>query len=311
MTETAICIDNITRDFEMVRAVNGLSLEVPSGIIFGFLGPNGAGKTTTINLLLGLLEPTSGRAEVLGFDTRTQANEVRTHTGALLEHPGLYEQLSAEDNLEFYGRIWHLPVNERRDRIKELLTHMGVWERRKERVGTWSKGMKQKLALGRALLHRPPLIFLDEPTAGLDVIAATAVRDDLEALAAREGVTVFLTTHNMAEAERLCEQVAVIRDGELMAIGHPDELRDRAGGPGLEILGHGFEDNVLNLLRAHPDVVAAEVLNEKHLTIDLREDMDAAPLVSLVVGAGAQVEEVSRSKASLEEVFLTLMEEER
>lgn len=310
MTKTAICIEKVTRDFETVRAVNGLSLEVPSGIIFGFLGPNGAGKTTTINLLLGLLEPTSGRAEVLGFDTRTQANKVRTHSGALLEHPGLYEQLSAEDNLEFYGRIWRMPVDERQVRIKELLTHMGVWERRKERVGTWSKGMKQKLALGRALLHRPPLIFLDEPTAGLDVVAATAVRDDLEALTAREGVTVFLTTHNMAEAERLCEQVAVIRDGELVAIGNPDELRARAGGPGLEILGRGFEDNVLNLLRAHPDVVAAEVLNE-HLTIDLREGRDAAPLVSLVVSAGVQVEEVRRSKASLEEIFLTLMEEEK
>jgi len=310
MTDIAIRIKNITRDFETVRAVDDISLEVPSGIIFGFLGPNGAGKTTTINLLLGLLEPTSGRAEVLGFDTRTQANEVRTHTGALLEHPGLYEQLSAEDNLEFYGRIWCMPENERRARIKELLTHMGVWERRKERVGTWSKGMKQKLALGRAMLHRPSLVFLDEPTAGLDVIAATAVRDDLETLSAREGVTVFLTTHNMAEAERLCEQVAVIRDGELVAIGHPDELRARAGGPGLEILGHGFEDNVLNLLRTHPNVVAAEVLNGEHLTIDLREGMNAAPLVSLVVSAGVQVEEVRRSKASLEEVFLTLMEEE-
>jgi len=311
MTEIAIRIENITRDFEMVRAVDDLSLEVPSGIIFGFLGPNGAGKTTTINLLLGLLEPTSGRAEVLGFDTRTQADEVRTHTGAFLEHPGLYEQLSAEDNLEFYGRIWRMPVNERRARIKELLTHMGVWERRKERMGTWSKGMKQKLALARAMLHRPPLIFLDEPTAGLDVVAATTVRDDLEALTTREGVTVFLTTHNMAEAERLCEQVAVIRDGKLVAIGHPDELRARAGGPGLEILGRGFEDNLLNLLRAHPHVVAAEVLNEEHLTIDLHEGMDAAPLVSLVVSAGVQVEEIRRRKASLEEVFLTLMEEER
>jgi ABC-2 type transport system ATP-binding protein len=255
MTEIAIRIENITRDFETVRAVDGLSLEVPSGIIFGFLGPNGAGKTTTINLLLGLLEPTSGRAEVLDFDTRTQANEVRTRTGALLEHPGLYEQLSAEDNLEFYGRIWRMPATERQARIKELLTHMGVWERRKERVGTWSKGMKQKLALARTMLHRPPLVFLDEPTAGLDVIAATAVRDELDALAAREGVTVFLTTHNMAEAEMLCSQVAVIREGELVAIGHPDELRARAGGPRLEIMGRGFDDNVLNLLRAHPDVV--------------------------------------------------------
>jgi len=310
MTETAIRIENITRDFDTVRAVDGLSLEVPPGIIFGLLGPNGAGKTTIIYLLLGLLEPTSGRAEVLNFDTQTQADEVRARCGALLEHPGLYEQMSAEDNLEFYGRIWRMPASKRQARIKELLTHMGVWERRKERVGTWSKGMKQRLALARAMIHRPPLIFLDEPTAGLDVVSAVMVRDDLEALAAREGVTVFLTTHNMAEAERLCSQVAVIREGKLMAIGHPDELRAQAGGPRLEIIGRGFDDNVLNLLRAHVDVAAAEVENER-LTIDLREGVDAAPIVSLVVSAGIQVEEVHRGRPSLEEVFLTLMEEER
>jgi len=310
MTETAIRIENLTRDFETVRAVDGLSLEVPAGIIFGFLGPNGAGKTTTINLLLGLLEPTSGRAEVLGNDTRTQADEVRTHTGALLEHPGVYEQLSAEDNLEFYGRVYQMPTAERQARIKELLTHAGVWERRKERVGTWSKGMKQKLALARAMLHRPPLVFLDEPTAGLDVVAAAAVRDDLESLAAREGVTVFLTTHNMAEAERLCAQVAVIREGKLVAIGHPDKLRARSGGPRVEIVGRGFNEHALQLLRARPEVAAAEMHNQ-HLEIDLHGEADTAPLVSLLVGAGVAVEEVRRGKASLEEVFLTLMEEER
>ena len=310
MTETAIRIENLTRDFETVRAVDSLSLEVPAGIIFGFLGPNGAGKTTTINLLLGLLEPTSGRAEVLGFDTRTQADEVRTRTGALLEHPGVYEQLTAEDNLEFYGRVWRMPAAERQARIKELLTHMGVWERRKERVGTWSKGMKQKLALARAMLHRPALVFLDEPTAGLDVVAAATVRDDLEALAAREGVTVFLTTHNMAEAERLCAQVAVIREGSLVALGDPDDLRARSGGPRLEIVGRGFNESALQLLRARPEVTAAEVHGD-HLVIDLRQETDTAPLVSLMVSAGIQVEEVRRGKASLEEVFLTLMEEER
>ncbi|MEE8122281.1 MAG: ABC transporter ATP-binding protein, partial [Anaerolineales bacterium] len=219
-------------------------------------------------------------------------------------------QLNAEDNLEFYGRISRLQATERRTRIKELLTHMGLWERRKERVGTWSKGMKQKLALARVMLHRPPLVFLDEPTAGLDVVAATAVRDDLEALAEREGVTVFLTTHNMVEAERLCSQVAVIREGELVAIGHPDELRARTAGPGLEILGRGFDDNVLNLLRAHQDVVVAEMQNER-LIINVGEGMDTASLVSQMVSAGVQVEEVHRGRASLEEVFLTLMEEER
>ena len=310
MAKTAIRIENLTRDFETVRAVHDLSLEVPAGIIFGFLGPNGAGKTTTINLLLGLLEPTSGRAEVLGFDTRTQPDEVRTRTGALLEHAGVYEQLSAEDNLEFYGRIWRMPAAERQARIRELLTHMGVWERRKERVGTWSKGMKQKLALARAMLHRPALVFLDEPTAGLDVMAAVAVRDDLASLAASEGVTVFLTTHNMVEAERLCAQVAVIREGSLVAIGHPDRLRARAGGPRVEIVGRGFNEDALALLRARPEVTAAEVYGD-HLAIDLHEETDTAPLVSLLVGAGVAVEEVRRGKASLEEVFVTLMQEER
>jgi ABC-2 type transport system ATP-binding protein len=302
-------MEGLTRDFETVRALDGLSLEVPAGTIFGFLGPNGAGKTTTISLLLGLLEPTSGRAEVLGFDTRTHAHEARTRTGALLEHSGVYEQLSAEDNLTFYGRVWRMPAEERRVRVKELLTDMGLWERRRERAGTWSKGMKQKLALARALLHRPSLVLLDEPTAGLDVPSAAAVRDDLETLAAREGVTVFLTTHNMAEAERLCSQVAVIRQGRLVAVGHPDQLRAGAGGPRVEVVGRGFSNGVLNLLGARPEVAEARVKNQ-HLEIDLRQEIDVAPLVTLLVGAGVQVEEVRRGKASLEEVFLTLVQEE-
>ena len=306
---TAIHIENLTRDFGKVRALDGLSLDVPAGIIFGFLGPNGAGETTTINLLLGLLEPTAGHAAVLGFDTRTQADEVRARSGALLEHPGLYEQLSAEDNLEFYGRVYRLPPAERQARIKELLTQMGLWERRKDSAGKWSKGMKQKLALARALLHRPALIFLDEPTAGLDVQAAVAVRDDLASLAAREGVTVFLTTHNMTEAEKLCGRVAVIRQGRLVALGNPDELRTRSGTPHVEIVGRGFHEQALALLRARPEVASAEVHNGR-LVIELHQETEAAPLVSLLVSAGAQVEEVRRGKASLEDVFLTLMHEE-
>lgn len=310
MTETAIRIENLTRYFGSVRAVDGLFLEVPAGIIFGFLGPNGSGKTTTINLLLGLLKPTGGQAEVLGFNTRTHADDIRSRTGALLEYPGLYEKMSAEDNLEFYGRVWRIPAAERQARIKELLTQMGMWERRKENVGKWSRGMKQKLAMARALIHRPPLVFLDEPTAGLDVVAAAALRNDLAALVAREGVTVFLTTHNMAEAERLCGQVGVIRQGKLIAVGHPDELRGRAGGPRVEVVGAGFNESVLNLLRAQPEVSAAEMQNS-HLSIHLRQEMDVAPLVNLMVNAGVQVEEVRKGKASLEEVFLTLMEEEK
>ena len=169
--------------------------------------------------------------------------------------------------------------------------------------------MRQKLAVARALMHHPALVFLDEPTAGLDVVAAAAVRDDLENLSAREGMTVFLTTHNMAEAERLGQQVAVIRHGKLVAIGHPDKLRAQAGSPQVEILGRGFNDDVLELLRAQPEVTAAQVHNGR-LVIDLRTNTDVAPLVSLVVNAGVQVEEVHKGKASLEEAFLAMMEEE-
>ena len=178
-SDRAIRVDALVRSFGVLRAVDELTLEVPTGIIFGFLGPNGAGKTTTINLLLGLLEPTSGRAEVLGFDPWTRGEEVRGRTGAVLEHTGVYEQLSAEENLEFYGRVWRIPTDARRARIHELLTAMDLWDRRREKAGTWSRGMQQRLALARALLHRPSLLFLDEPTAGLDVMAATSVRDDL------------------------------------------------------------------------------------------------------------------------------------
>jgi ABC-2 type transport system ATP-binding protein len=310
MAENAIHLENLTRDFESVRAVDGLSLEVPAGTIFGFLGPNGAGKTTTIRLLLGLLEPTAGRAEVLGYDTRTEAQEIRARTGALLEHSGIYEPLSAQDNLEFYARAYRLPRAERQARVQELLEHMGLWERCKDQAGTWSKGMQQKLALARALLHRPALVLLDEPTAGLDVPSAAAVRDDLAELAEREGTTVFLTTHNMAEAEKLCSRVAVIRKGRLMAVGHPDELRARSGGPRVEVTGRGFSEEALALLRGRPEVTAAALQNG-HLAIDLRQETSTAPLVSLLVGAGVEVEEVRRGKASLEDVFLTLMEEDQ
>jgi len=309
MTEFAIRTENLTRSFGTVQAVDKLTVEVPSGIIFGFLGPNGAGKTTTIHLLLGLLEPTDGQAKVLGFDTQTQADEIRQRTGVLLEHSGLYERLSAEDNLEFYGRIWHLPPPTRKSRTKELLDHLCLWERRKETVWTWSRGMKQKLAVARALLHRPSLVFLDEPTAGLDPVAATSLRRDLAVLSSREGVTVFLTTHNLAEAEQLCHQVGVIREGKLVAVGCPNELWARNDAPRVEIAGHGFSEKLLVLLRDRPEVTATDV-QDSRLLIDLRGDVSIAPLISLIVGSGASVEEIHRDEADLEEFFLTLMEAE-
>jgi len=305
-----IFLENLTRDFDSFRAVDQLSLEIPSGIVFGFLGPNGAGKTTTIRMLLGLMEPTSGRANILGYDSQTQAAEIRANTGALLEHSGVYEHLSAEGNLEFFGRVYRMPMNQRKRRIKELLSQMGLWERRKEPVGKWSRGMKQRLALARALLHRPPLVFLDEPTAGLDVMAASAVREDIAALVSQQRTTVFLTTHNMVEAEKLCSQVAVIRDGSLIALGSTEELKSQAGTPQIEISGKGFTPGVLDHLKARPEIVQAEAING-HLQITLFQETGVSNLINLLVLEGVEVEEVHRGKASLEDVFLTLMEEER
>jgi ABC-2 type transport system ATP-binding protein len=310
MEQLAIRIQSLTHDFGSVRALDGLSLEVPAGIIFGFLGPNGAGKTTTIRLLLGLLEPTAGEAQVLGCDTRAQADLIRAQVGALLEHTGIYEQLSVEDNLEFYARVNLIPARERSRRIQELLTEVGLWERRKDLAGSWSRGMKQKLALARVLLHRPRLVLLDEPTAGLDVQAAVAVREHLSTLAEREGVTVFLTTHNMAEAEKICAQIAVIRQGRLVALGAPDELRVKTGRPQVVVSGQGFTTQVLNLLRQRPEIESVEIQNH-HLTIQMHTDPDIPALIGLLAGEGVQVTEVRQGKASLEETYLQLMEEER
>jgi ABC-2 type transport system ATP-binding protein len=309
VSESIIHTEQLCRSFGTIKAVDGLSMDVPAGIVFGFLGPNGAGKTTTIHLLLGLLEPTQGEARVMGFDTRSQANEIRTRSGALLEFSGLYERMSAEDNLDLYGRIYYMPGPERKARSKELLTHLELWDRRKEKVGNWSRGMKQKVAIARALFHHPPLVFLDEPTAGLDPIAAAALHADLTSLVASEGVTIFLNTHNLAEAEKLCAQVGVIRNGKLIAIGNPDELRSRNSLHKIEIIGSGFTEETLTLVQARSEVKQAEIQNGR-LLIELNGGDIIGPLVTLIVKSGAEIEDISRGGESLEDLFLTLMQEE-
>jgi ABC-2 type transport system ATP-binding protein len=308
MTNTAIRTEGLTRSFGPVRAVDELSIEVPEGSVFGFLGPNGSGKTTTIRLLLGLLKPDAGTLEVLGHDVRTDAGPIRAASGALMEHSGLYERLSAYENLDFYGRAWHIPRAERAARIRELLESIELWDRRDQLVGTWSRGMKQKLAVLRTLLHRPRLVFLDEPTAGLDPIAAAALRDDLLRLVAEEGLTVFLTTHNLAEAERLCSLVGVVRRGSLIAFGHPDEIRVAAAGDHLEITGRRFDDALLAGLCGRDDVAGAEVINGR-LCVELVPGGATPPIVAYVVSAGGEIEEVRRASESLEDAFLSLVGE--
>ena len=311
MTDLAIQTENLTYSFpNRICALEGLSIKVPQGNIFGFLGSNGSGKTTTIHLLLGLLKATSGGAKVLGFDTNTQSTEIRDRTGVLLEHTGLYERLSAEDNLEYHGRIYHLPTKERRTRIKELLTYLGLWERRHDKVGKWSRGMKQKLAVARALLHRPPLVFLDEPTAGLDPMAASALGDLLLELVNREGVTVFLTTHHLAEAEKLCDSVGILKEGKLLATGAIDELKQQSTSERVKFIGNNYDESTKQLLLSL-STVNNVLIGKDSLQVDLQPGSEITPLVKLLVNRGYRVEGIQRESSSLPEIFLRLMAENK
>ena len=306
----AIQTIQLARSFGSLKAVDRLTIEVPRGTVFGFLGPNGSGKTTTIRLLLGLLEADEGSAQVLGFDAKTQANEIRARCGALLEHHGLYERLSAAANLDYYGRIWHMPKADRERRIRELLEPLDLYTRRDEPIGRWSRGMKQKLAVARTLMQRPELIFLDEPTAGLDPVASANLRDDLASLVLQEGVTIFLTTHNLAEAEKLCTQVGVINHGRLLAIGSPADLRSRTSAPRLYITGQSITSQVIDSLRSNLLVKKLQQRNGE-LVIDLNDLTRSYEIVTQLVGAGVQIDEVRKEKADLEDVFLQLVEEEK
>lgn len=306
----AIQTHQLTRSFGNLKAVDRLTLEVPRGTVFGFLGPNGSGKTTTIRLLLGLLDADQGNAQVLGFDTKTQANEVRTRCGALLEHHGLYERLSAAGNLDYYGRIWHMSKVDREKRIRELLEPLDLYVRRDEPIGRWSRGMKQKLAVARTLMHRPELIFLDEPTAGLDPVASAALREDLRRLAVQEGVTIFLTTHNLSEAERLCNQVAVINRGQLLANGSPAQLRARTSAPRLYITGQGITSQVMEDIQKNTLVKKIQQQNGK-LIVDLTDLTRSHEIITQLVHANVLIDEVHKEKVDLEEIFLQLVEEEK
>lgn len=306
----AIQTHQLTRSFGNLKAIDRLTLDIPRGTVFGFLGPNGSGKTTTIRLLLGLLDADQGSAQVLGFDTKKQPDEVRVRCGALLEHHGLYERLSAAENLDYYGRIWHISKADREKRIRELLDPMDLFTRRDEPIGRWSRGMKQKLAVARTLMHRPELIFLDEPTAGLDPVASSNLREDLASLVAQEGVTIFLTTHNLVEAEKLCTQVGVINHGQLLAIGSPSDLRSKTSAPRLYLTGQGLTSQIIEGVKNNLLVKKVQQQNGK-LIMDLNDLTRSHEIVAQLVGAGVQIDEVRKEQADLEEVFLQLVEEEK
>ena len=221
------------RRFGELWAIRGVDLEVKRGEVLGLLGPNGAGKTTTVRVLTALIAPTEGRAWVDGLDVTERPEEVRSRVGILTETPGLYEKLSASANLDFFGRLYGLDAATRAERAEHYLRLFSLWDRRDDVAGNFSKGMKQKLAIARALLHEPAVVFLDEPTAALDPEAAYIVREAIESLR-RSGRTIVLATHNLDEADRLCDRVAFVRGG-LLRVDSPAGLRDSLGGRGVEI----------------------------------------------------------------------------
>ena len=308
MPPPAIELVDVAKRFDAVQSLDGLTLSIEAGSVFGYLGPNGAGKTTTIRVLLGLVRPDAGKVRVLGLDPRADGTRVRAELGVLLENDGLYDRLTAWQNLEFHARIRRVDGSLRAIRLEELLRACGLWERRDDRVATFSKGMRQKLAVARALLHRPRLVLLDEPFTGLDPLAAAELRASITALAREHGTTVLLTTHDLAHVEKACDRVAVLRDGRIVATGTIDELR--AGGSDAEVAvsGAGLDETVLAAMRAE-GIIAGYTLRPTvppSARVTCTRDRRAG-LGAELVRRGVALEELTTVRASLEDTFLALV----
>ncbi|MBP1702599.1 MAG: putative transporter ATP-binding protein [Chloroflexi bacterium] len=307
-----ITINQLTRHFKETVAVDNLSLEVDRGEIFGFLGHNGAGKTTTVRLLNGVIEPTSGSMRVLGLDPQVDGPALRARTGVLTETPSMDERLTAWDNLSIYADLYGVPRSEVRKRINDLLDEFDLADRAKEKVGGYSKGMKQRLALARALLHKPELLFLDEATSGLDPIAAHHVNELIERMARGENRTVFMCTHNLVEAQKLCDRVAVLEHGRLVALGTPAELtRQYVRRLDVEIeVDEAQIPATLGVLRSLPELVLGEPAQPNGalaVTIDRRESIPE--VLACLVQNHIRVYRISPQEANLEQVYFTLHEE--
>jgi ABC-2 type transport system ATP-binding protein len=309
-SDTAFVTDGLTRHFGAVVAVDHLTLEVQAGEVFGFLGHNGAGKTTTVRLLNGVLAPTSGTARVLGMAPMEHGPALRRRTGVLTETPSLDERLTGRENLEIYAALYGVPRREIAARVKELMEVFQLDDRADEKAGDYSKGMKQRLALARALIHRPELLFLDEPTSGLDPVAARLVHDMITHLSHEEERTVFLCTHNLDEAQKLCDRVAVLEHGKLLALGTPVELAAKVGrSQRLELqVARGDEEMVLRLLTEVPGVSAHR---ENGTIVAAGAAWAAIPgLVTSLASAGVHIYRVAPQEASLEDAYFALQREQ-
>jgi len=297
--------EGLSKRFDETPAVEGLTLEIQAGEVFGFLGPNGAGKTTTVRMLSGLIAPSQGRAWVAGCQIGAQDQLLRGRVGVLTETPGLYDRLSAERNLHFFAQLYQ--VEHAQQQVERYLRMLGLWERRAEPAGTFSKGMRQKLAIARAVLHEPQVLFLDEPTSGLDPEMARLVRDFIAELK-HEGRTIFLCTHNLPEADALCDRIAVF-NVRLLAMDTPAALRRDLFGRTVVFHLASFQPVFLERVQAYSFVRQARQVDGKLLvTLDDPEAQNPA-LVQGLVEAGAEIQFVGELRRSLEDVYLRLVHE--
>jgi ABC-2 type transport system ATP-binding protein len=298
-----ITTQNLTKKFDKITAVKNLTLEIPEGEVFGFLGPNGAGKTTTIRMLTSLIKPTNGSASVNGYIVGEQDIDIRRSVGLLTETPGLYDNLSAERNLEIYASLYE--VEDIKGQVEKYLRFLGLWERRLDVAATFSKGMKQKLAIARSLLHEPRTLFLDEPTAALDPEASRLVREFILEIK-KEGRTIFICTHNLDEADRLCDRIGVFKTS-LLVLDSPAKLRQQVFGRKVVFHLQQADDALVEKLNQHPHVTEAQLIDHKIVaTIDDPETYNPE-IIRFLVSEGADVQFVGELRRSLEDVYLQLV----
>ncbi len=300
---TMIHTENLTKRFKTILAVDNLNLDIKEGEVFGFLGPNGAGKTTTVRMLTSLIGPSSGSATVNDFQIGLQDNEIRRTVGILTETPGMYDNLSAEFNLEIYANLYE--VKNPRGQVEKYLRMLGLWDRRMDEAGTFSKGMKQKLAIARALLHEPRILFLDEPTSALDPEAALLVREFIAELR-KEGRTIFLCTHNLDEADRLCDRIGVFKS-QLLALDTPAKLRSQLFGRKVVFHLRHADEALAAQVRTLPYTKDTRVVENKLLVTLDDPDTHNPEIIRLLVGAGAEIQFVGELRHSLEDVYLQLV----
>jgi len=295
--------DNLTKQFNQTTAVDQLTLEIQEGEVFGFLGPNGAGKTTTVRMLTSLIAPTNGSAIINGYQIGQEDISIRRSVGILTESPGMYDNLSAQFNLEIYAHLYE--VKDVKGQVEKYLRMLGLWDRREDEAGTFSKGMKQKLAIARALLHEPKILFLDEPTSGLDPEAARLVRDFIAELGT-SGRTIVLCTHNLNEADHLCHRIGVFKT-RLLVVDTPDHLRTQLYGRRVVFHLKHADDAMTRAISSLPHIQECSLVDNR-IVVRLEDPETQNPdIIRLLVGLGAEIQFVGEIRHSLEDVYLQLV----